>query len=99
MTTEHRPTIPDVIAESGWDASRTLDASDLRCPLPVLKARKVLLAMAANERLLLITTDPMSAIDVPHFCGESGNQLIRQDQHGETRRYLIRKIEDPGQAT
>lgn len=57
-------------------ATRTIDTSGLACPLPVLKARKALLAMTPGERLALTATDPMAAIDVPHFCREAGHLLI-----------------------
>lgn len=54
----------------------TLDATGLLCPLPVLRARKRLLAMAPGQVLRLIATDPAALIDVPHFCAESGHELL-----------------------
>jgi len=53
-----------------------LDLKGLKCPLPVLKARKRLKAMRAGERLWLETTDPLAAIDIPAFCGEDGHHLV-----------------------
>ena len=53
----------------------TLDLAGLLCPLPVLKARKKLNAMPSGARLVLFATDPMSAIDIPHFCTEQGHVL------------------------
>ncbi|WP_093359371.1 sulfurtransferase TusA family protein [Tropicimonas isoalkanivorans] len=72
-----------------WD--QELDASGLLCPLPVLKARKRLKAMAPGEVLRLISTDPASVVDVPHFCNESGNMLEDSHQEGEVLIYLIRR--------
>ena len=60
----------------------TLDLSGLLCPLPVLKARKRLLAMRPGEVLKIIATDPMSAIDMPHFCNEQGHTLLEQAKDG-----------------
>ena len=57
-------------------ANYFLDASDLLCPLPVLKARKKLATMASGSVLDLQATDPMSAIDMPHFCMEQGHELL-----------------------
>jgi len=74
-----------------WSHDQMVDASDMRCPLPVLKARKRLLAMTTGDRLLVVATDPMSAIDIPHYCQESGNVLVADDRISETFRYLIRK--------
>ena len=53
-----------------------LDVSNLLCPLPVLKARKRLEGMASGSVLRVIATDPMSAIDMPHFCTEQGHVLL-----------------------
>ena len=69
----------------------TLDLSGLLCPLPVLKARKKLLAMKSGEVLQVITTDPMAAIDMPHFCTEQGYELMRQDKAGAALHFWIRK--------
>ena len=76
---------------SGWTSDATLDATGLLCPLPVLKARKRLLSMAPGERLLLVASDPMAAIDVPHFCAESGQRLIAAEAGDGAQRFLIEK--------
>lgn len=68
-----------------------IDAIGLLCPLPVLKARKRLKGMEAGQILRLLATDPAAVVDVPHFCFESGNELVSQTNEGETQIYLIRK--------
>ncbi|MBK6298915.1 MAG: sulfurtransferase TusA family protein [Sphingomonadales bacterium] len=50
-----------------------IDLSGLLCPLPVLKARKRLETLQPGHVLKVIATDPMSAIDMPHFCNEQGH--------------------------
>ncbi|MDZ4096012.1 MAG: sulfurtransferase TusA family protein [Paracoccaceae bacterium] len=72
-----------------WDDE--IDATGLLCPLPVLKARKRLRAMAPGAILRLITTDPAAVIDVPHFCTESGHSLIQARTSALTHIYLIRR--------
>lgn len=72
-------------------ADRTLDTSGWRCPLPALKARKALLAMAAGARLRLVATDPMAAIDIPHFCKEAGHKLIAATRDGNRLLFLIER--------
>lgn len=67
-----------------------LDAIDLLCPLPVLKARKRLLAMAPGEILRLRASDPAAVIDVPHFCAEAGHDFLEARREGEVGIYLIR---------
>ena len=68
-----------------------LDLSGLLCPLPVLKARKALLSMAAGAELVILATDPMAAVDMPHFCNEQGHQLLEQSKEGETLRFRIKR--------
>ncbi len=67
-----------------------LDVTGLLCPLPVLKARKRLQTMASGEELVVIASDPMSAIDMPHFCMEQGHQLLSQTQDGSTYEFRIK---------
>ena len=70
---------------------RRLDLSGLLCPLPVLKAGKQLDAMASGEILEVIATDPMSVIDMPHFCSEQGHELIGQETAGAHYTFRIRR--------
>lgn len=60
------------------DAIRVVDTRGMACPLPVLKARKALLGMAPGSRLRVVASDPMAAIDIPHFCAEAGHVLVSQ---------------------
>ena len=70
----------------------TLDALGLLCPLPVLKARKRLKSMAPGQVLRLLASDPAAVIDVPHFCTESGHELLSVEETGDgARAFLIRR--------
>lgn len=68
-----------------------LDATGLLCPLPVLKARKRLQSLQPGEILRVETDDPAAVVDIPHFCGESGHELLNSTSSGETQIFLIRK--------
>jgi tRNA 2-thiouridine synthesizing protein A len=68
-----------------------LDARGLLCPLPVLKVRKRLQSLAVGQTLTMIADDPAAIIDVPHYCAESGHELVSSDQNGEDQTYVIRK--------
>lgn len=68
-----------------------LDLSGLLCPLPVLKARKRLAAMQRGQVLKVIATDPMAAIDMPHFCNEQGHELLEQRQEAGALIFRIRR--------
>lgn len=69
----------------------TLDLSGLLCPLPVLKARKKLEAMTSGSELVVLATDPMAAIDMPHFCNEQGHELLSQIKSGEILTFRIKR--------
>lgn len=68
-----------------------IDLSGLLCPLPVLKARKRLETLQPGHVLKVIATDPMSAIDMPHFCNQQGHALLEQSREGETFIFRIRR--------
>ena len=53
-----------------------VDASGLKCPLPVLKARKAIKNLEAGACIRVISTDPASPLDFKHFCNTSGHELI-----------------------
>ena len=69
----------------------TLDTKGLLCPLPVLKARKRLKALAIGDKLEVYATDPAALIDIPHFCVESGHVLESTTQEDGAQIYLIRR--------
>lgn len=69
-----------------------LDLSGLLCPLPVLKARKKLETMTSGSELVVLATDPMAAIDMPHFCNEQGHILLDQSIDGQTLTFRIKRI-------
>jgi len=68
-----------------------LDALGLLCPLPVLKARKRLAGLKAGQVLRMQADDPAAVIDVPHFCIESGHDLIATQNAATHQIYFIRK--------
>ena len=83
--------LPSSPAMSENHSENTLDLSGLLCPLPVLKARKRLEGMPSGAILTVIATDPMSAIDMPHFCNEQGHSLLEHRQDGDALIFRIRR--------
>ena len=71
--------------------SHTLDAQGLLCPLPVLKARKALKAMAAGEILEVLATDPGAVKDFAAFCRTTGHELVASSESAGIFRFAIRK--------
>jgi tRNA 2-thiouridine synthesizing protein A len=64
-------------------ASETvLDLRGLRCPQPVLRAKKALRNVPVGGTLVLHCTDPLTMIDVPAFTNQTGHQLAAQSRDG-----------------
>lgn len=53
-----------------------VDARGHRCPVPSLRLARALEAAAPGERILLLATDPMARIDVPHMLADGPHRLI-----------------------
>jgi tRNA 2-thiouridine synthesizing protein A len=68
-----------------------IDVRGLLCPLPVLKAAKRLKTLVAGDELTVRATDPAAIIDYPHYCNESGNDLVSQRREGDELIFVIRK--------
>lgn len=74
------------------DSVAVYDLRGLNCPLPVLKARKRLAAMAPGQHVWLETTDPLAIVDIPAFCAEAGHRLVEsQAADGGGHRFLVER--------
>lgn len=73
------------------EIERTIDARDLACPLPVLKVRKALLALAPGQIVRLLATDPAARRDVPAFVEEQGHELVATHEELGATVFLIRR--------
>ncbi|MER5172140.1 sulfurtransferase TusA family protein [Thioclava sp. GXIMD2076] len=73
------------------DDTTWIDAKGLLCPLPVLRLRKVLEGLPSGAVALLEATDGASWVDVPHFCAQTGHEMIRAEERGEVLTYLVRR--------
>ena len=67
------------------------DLKGLKCPLPVLKARRRLADMKPGARLWLETTDPLAVIDIPAFCQDRGHQLVASEAQAGGHRFLVER--------
>ena len=71
------------------EPQRRLDLRGLACPLPVLKTRKALRGLAPGARLLVEASDPLAAVDIPHFCREDGHDLLASERTADGWTFLI----------
>lgn len=55
-----------------------LDLKGLKCPLPALKTRKALARLPPGAVLVVVCTDPLASLDIPHLLNETGDTLEAQ---------------------
>ncbi|MFL1405434.1 sulfurtransferase TusA family protein [Marinobacter sp. M1N3S26] len=68
----------------------TLDATGLRCPMPLLKAKLQIGAMTAGQELEVLATDAGSARDIPAWLAHTGHELVSSDEEQGRFRFIIR---------
>ncbi len=59
---------------------KDLDARGLKCPLPILKAKKALSDMNSGDILRVVATDHGSVRDFQAFAGPTANDLLEHSQ-------------------
>ncbi|MBS3805522.1 MAG: sulfurtransferase TusA family protein [Oleiphilaceae bacterium] len=69
----------------------TLDASGLRCPMPLLKTKLELNAMKPGQELEVVATDPGSARDIPAFVKLTSHVLVSTSEIDGNYRFLIKR--------
>ena len=70
---------------------RELDASGLNCPLPILRARKMLREMERGHVLKIISTDQGSVKDFEAFSKQTHNPLLSSAEEGGKFIFLLKK--------
>ncbi|MCL5041366.1 MAG: sulfurtransferase TusA family protein [Gammaproteobacteria bacterium] len=68
-----------------------LDARGLSCPLPLLKAKQALHALASGQVLHIAATDAGSWRDIQRFAELSGHALVHADTLDDEFHYWLRK--------
>lgn len=56
-----------------------LDVRQLRCPLPILRAKKALAALDSGCLLVVEATDAGAPDDFAAFCRHTGHELVSRE--------------------
>jgi len=72
-------------------ANRKLDCVGLFCPMPILKTRDALKALAVGEVLEMTSDDPASEADMKSWTARTGHELLEVVKHGTVYRFAVRK--------
>jgi sirA domain protein len=68
-----------------------LDVKGLKCPLPILRAKKALAALASGEVLTVEATDAGAPDDFAAFCRQTGHVLLASDEADGVFRMVLRR--------
>jgi tRNA 2-thiouridine synthesizing protein A len=63
--------------------AHTLDVRGLACPIPLLRARRLLAGMAAGETLIVLATDPEAPLDLAALATDEGHACSREQRGDE----------------
>ena len=73
------------------NADKVLDAKGLACPMPVVRARKVMKEMATGEVLEIQATDKGSVADLAAWSKSGGHELMEQTEEAGVFTFFIKK--------
>lgn len=68
-----------------------LDVRGLNCPLPIIKARKVINGLESGQVLRVVATDPGSVKDFEAFANQTGNELLESTENGGEFAFRLKK--------
>lgn len=78
-----------ITADEPLTPARQLDLKGLNCPLPVLRTKVALKGLEPGQVLKVLTTDPMSVVDLRVFCDRAGHELLRWEETGDGFTFFI----------
>jgi tRNA 2-thiouridine synthesizing protein A len=70
---------------------KELDTTGLTCPMPVMKAKKMLQSLSTGQVLHLLATDPGTRSDIPALVGKLGDHIVETSEEGGKIHFYIRK--------
>ena len=71
--------------------TQELDCRGMNCPLPVLKTKKAITALASGDVLKVVATDPGSVADMAAFSRRTKHEILEQSEGGGEFTFYFRK--------
>ena len=71
---------------------KTLDASGMRCPMPVLEMKKLVNQIKVGEVIKVIATDVGTKKDFPAWAERTGNQILEMKEDGTKIVWLVKRL-------
>ncbi|WP_417831051.1 sulfurtransferase TusA family protein [Terasakiella sp.] len=73
------------------EIDKYLDATGMRCPIPVLRASKEIKAMESGEILKITASDSQAPRDFRDFCDASGHELLLNEERDGKYVIILKK--------
>lgn len=70
---------------------KELDVRGLTCPLPFLRSKKALTAMASGQVLHVLLTDPGSVKNFGAFAEQTGNELLESAEKDKVFEFYLKR--------
>jgi len=67
-----------------------LDTRGMKCPLPVIRARKAIRSITNGSLLRIECTDPLAEIDIPHMVSSDGHELVDKGKDDVHLWYIVK---------
>ena len=61
---------------------QTLDATNLICPMPVIRTQEQVSTLTSGQVLEVVCTDPGALVDIPAWCRIHGHKLLSAENLG-----------------
>ncbi|SDJ34310.1 sulfurtransferase TusA family protein [Salimicrobium halophilum] len=75
------------------NVAKTLDATGLACPMPIVKTKKAIKDIETGEVLEVQATDQGAKSDLAAWTKSSGHELIDTDESSDVLKFWIKKGE------
>jgi tRNA 2-thiouridine synthesizing protein A len=77
--------VSDAVSGAAAGSELMIDATGLRCPLPIIRLAATARTAPAGTVITLISTDPAAEPDVAAWCRMRGQHLLDQTWTGTSR--------------
>ena len=69
-----------------------MDARGERCPLPVIRLARAVVALPAPRLVTVLATDPAAAHDVPAWCRMRGHRFVGARAEADHTAYVVEVV-------
>jgi len=80
------------VITNDMEFDKEIDATGLKCPMPILKCKKGLNTLTDGQVLKISATDKGAKKDFEAFCSQTGHQMLGVFDNESISTFFIKKI-------